>query len=1438
MTNQRKASRWPVGLFILVLTLLLTLPAQAQGGITVFINELHYDNADADTGEAVEVAGPAGTDLTGWSIALYNGSATQLNVYDTINLSGVLPDLGSGIGTLAFFQAGIQNGSPDGLALIDPGGNVIQFLSYEGSFTAASGPAAGQTSTDIGVAEGSSTPLGDSLQLTGAGSVYEDFAWSGPTPNTFGNVNTGQTFEGGGGNAVIIPACGGPLTVIEGNSGSQAISASDSDGTVTGLSILSIDPAVDGIVLANIVPADAVGGTATATLEVADSVAPGSYSVVIGFSNNDAEPQSAQCTVNVSVNPITPIYEIQGDGQFSPFQGQTVTTMGVVTLISGNGRVMWIQDPKGDRNKNTSDGIFVDDRNTLSPQPQLGDLVIISGEVEEQQFGTALPLTRIDDTVLIEIVSSGNALPKPVRLNDLPDEIITEGIDFWEPLEGMLVEVRDATVTAPTNGFGEFGLLARRDSRPGSGYFKQSDHIIVMPSHHGGFVDYNPERIMVDDSAAPAPDVQPGDKIGKLVGVVDYTFSMYKLQIASIEGLDAQPIPAAPVSKRTGPEGNLTVTSFNTENLFDLVDNPDKADQGTTPTPAALETQLAKLALAIELELGLPQILVAEEIENTEILQVLGDRVNAAAGTNYVATSFETSDARGIEVGFLWDANRVELLDAFQLTDAIVPGVSAAFGPGSASPGREPLVGKFNVTGSTQGQPLWIIGNHFKSKGGDDPLYGVNQPPIRITEVQRKLQARVVRDYVNILLDADHEAWVMVAGDLNDFAFAEPGEGDDHPVAIVAGGPGEVPLTNLIESIHEPQRYTFVFDGNSQVLDHMLLSPALLDLKVGQTILHFNNDYPASLRSDPTTPLSSSDHDPLEGRFQIKAPKAKFTLTILHNNDGESQLINAGQGLEDFGGVARFATLVDNLRAEAVEGDGKREVVLLSSGDNFLAGPELNASFEKGVPYYDSIAVRKIGYDAMAIGNHEFDFGPDVLANFIQGVDFAFPFVSANLDFSQEPNLQALVDLDEIVKSHIVKKSGELIGIVGATTPQINFISSPRNVIVDPDVAAAIQGEIDFLTANKVDKIIVISHLQNVNEDLALAGQLRGVDVMIAGGGDELLADGDDLGMLVPGDDTPFGPYPLIATGADGATIPVVTTAGDYKYVGRLVVEFDKEGRVISFDEEASRLVRVAGGDNPDAVEPDPEIQAEVVDPVQAFVDNLAQNVIATSEVALEGRRDPGVRTQETNEGNLMADSQLWQASQLAAAFGVPEPDVALQNGGGIRNNSLIPAGDITELTTFDIAPFLNFIVVVPEVPRSQFKEIMENAVSRVEFADGRFAQIAGFTMVYDAAEQAQVLDGDGNVTTPGSRVRSIILDDGTVIVADGAVVDGPALNVATIDFLANGGDQYPFRGAPFVRLGVTYQQALANYLEVGLNGLISAADYPEGGEGRIVRLN
>ena len=569
---------------------------------------------------------------------------------------------------------------------------------------------------------------------------------------------------------------------------------------------------------------------------------------------------------------------------------------------------------------------------------------------------------------------------------------------------------------------------------------------------------------------------------------------------------------------------------------------------------------------------------------------------------------------------------------------------------------------------------------------------------------------------------------------------------------------------------------------------------------------------------------------------------ASFRLTILHNNDGESQLVDLGSGLEDFGGVAHFATVVQREKWAASSGEGAAEksgVIMVSSGDNFLAGPEFTAGLRVGT-FYDAWALDLIGYDAIALGNHDFDFGPEVLANFIKQVsDSEAPFLSSNLDFSGEPDLRALFDEGRIAESVVVEENGERIGIIGATTPNLRSISSPRNVRIISDVAAEVQAEVDRLEAAGVNKIVLISHLQDVDVEIALLKQINGVDVVVAGGGDDLLANPRDL--LVPGDEYPR-PYPIIATDLDGTEVPVVTTAGQYGYLGKLVVTFDGHGNVTDIDEEGSGPIRIADWINPDAVRPHPEVQTRVVDPVVRFIEDLT-HPIATSQVDLEGRRSE-VRSQETNQGNLMADALRWQASRMAADYGVSSPDVAIQNGGGIRNDTVLTTGPIRELDTFDMAPFSNLVTVLENISRYQFKEVLENAVSRAVEGDtgggsGRFAQISGFSFEWSESGTAQVVGADGTVDTPGSRVRRVVLDDGAVIVDGGTVVSGPALTVATIDFLARGGDEYPYRGAPFTILGVSYQQALANYIQdpAGLNGTVTADDYPPGGEGRIKRL-
>jgi 5'-nucleotidase len=595
-----------------------------------------------------------------------------------------------------------------------------------------------------------------------------------------------------------------------------------------------------------------------------------------------------------------------------------------------------------------------------------------------------------------------------------------------------------------------------------------------------------------------------------------------------------------------------------------------------------------------------------------------------------------------------------------------------------------------------------------------------------------------------------------------------------------------------------------------------------------------------------------------------------FSLTVLQSNDGESKVVNSG--VADFGGIARFATVVGNLRLEASAEASSS--ILINAGDNIIPGPNFNANVGNPAPsgrYYDSIALDRIRFDALAIGNHEFDSGPDVFATFIQGFKGGNDrFVSANLDYHGEPRLQALKAAGVLVESFVLRRTVKLqqsrtlqqqrIGVIGLTTPELPNISSPRGVTVDPDLVSVVQREIDELTAKGVNIVVLTGQLQTINNDRALVQQLKGLDIVISGGGQETLANPGAL--LIPGEAATL-PYPVVETDASGRDVPIVTTNGDYKYVGRLITQFDNAGNLVSIDPR-SNPVRVVGGNYPDAVQPEPSLQQEVVEPVQTYLDSLAVNIVATTEVGLDGRRgagngnptlvQPGVRTQETNLGSLFADALLWEARRRSAEFGIAAgdiPTVGIQNGGGIRNNNIIGPGNVTELNTYQIANFFNIVAVVPNVPAAQFKEILENAVSRVDAADGRFAQVAGFQFIYDEDAIAQVLDASsGNVITPGSRVREVRLLDGpagtpgTYVVQDGNVVN-PALtiDIATIDFLARGGDSYPYRGAPFTIVGSTYQEALFRYLtfttsDGGLGGAVGAARYPQSGLGRITRIN
>lgn len=602
-----------------------------------------------------------------------------------------------------------------------------------------------------------------------------------------------------------------------------------------------------------------------------------------------------------------------------------------------------------------------------------------------------------------------------------------------------------------------------------------------------------------------------------------------------------------------------------------------------------------------------------------------------------------------------------------------------------------------------------------------------------------------------------------------------------------------------------------------------------------------------------------------------RAVSAQYSVTFLHNNDGESRLLGYSDSLAEYGGAARFKTMLDQTRS-FYEGQG-HGVVSIYAGDTFLAGPQFQASLDSGAPgsrtFYDALAISRMGYDASILGNHEFDFGPDVLAEFIDDAQTtnATTYLSANLDFSAEAALQAHVAAGRIAPTRLVTVStaagDKTVGIIGATTETLKFVSSPGAVAVNP-VAAAVNAQIANLQAAGADHIVLTGHLQGLGTDNSPVSKLDpGIDLIIAGGGDELLrnAAATSPGTVYAGApasiaDTGFIPgdgpatlsgsltgatnnYPVMSTVTDagGNNIPMVTTGGNYGYLGRVTLNFDASGNLAGVD-DSSGPQRVASpvADATHGVASDPGVAADAVAPVQTFVAGLAANDLANTSVQFLHGGSPTIRSRETNLGNLVADGILRAGREQASTFGVDSPQIALVNAGGIRAN--INAGDVTQLNTFSVSPFGNFVAAVEDVTLADLKLLLENAYSRTTddpatpgvnpvSSDGRFAQVAGMEVVYDISLPGFMFNPDGSTITAPERVRDIVID-GTPYLVDGLWQFDPAavtVDIATLNFSAGGGDQW-FRtsiGATstylsqlygFTAVGVTDQNALQQYIE------------------------
>ncbi|TWV39937.1 endonuclease/exonuclease/phosphatase [Streptomyces misionensis] len=570
------------------------------------------------------------------------------------------------------------------------------------------------------------------------------------------------------------------------------------------------------------------------------------------------------------------IHDIQGTTRLSPYAGQKVTDVpGIVTATRtyGSSKGFWLQDPTPDDNPATSEGIFVFTSST--PKVAVGDAVTVTGTVSEYVPGGAATgnqsLTEISKPV-VTTVSTGNAVPAPVvidaksvpdrytpqgdsadrgSINNLPLRPDTYALDYYESLEGMNVQVADARVVTATDPYAELWVTVKPDehraSRGGTVY--------------GSYDSQNTGRLQIQSLGATAdfPTADVGDTLaGTTTGPLDFNqYGGYTLVAGRLGTLKSGGLQRETTEKQSDKQ--LAVATYNVENL-------DPSDNTFDQHAAAIVHNLQS-----------PDIVSLEEIQDDNgatddgtvdasvTVNKLIDAIVAAGGPRYDWRAIDpVNDQDGGEPGgnirqvFLFNPERVSFVDRAGGDSTTAVGVTKVHGkaeltvsPGRIDPAsaawqnsRKPLVGQFVFRGKT----VFVIANHLVSKGGDQPLTGQYQPVTRSSENQRHAQAAEVNAFVKDILKVQKNANVLAVGDMNDFEFSG--------TAQILEGDGE--LWSAIKSLPANERYTYDYQGNAQVLDQILISPAVRRDDFAYDSVHINSEFHDQI----------SDHDPQVLRFR------------------------------------------------------------------------------------------------------------------------------------------------------------------------------------------------------------------------------------------------------------------------------------------------------------------------------------------------------------------------------------------------------------------------------------------------------------------------------------------------------------------------------------------------------------------------------------------
>jgi predicted extracellular nuclease len=567
--------------------------------------------------------------------------------------------------------------------------------------------------------------------------------------------------------------------------------------------------------------------------------------------------------VRIAPAALLPIEAIQGAGHRSPHEGELVSTIGVVTAVDTNG--FYLQSEPTDADPATSSGIFVFTES--EPAVFIGDEIQVSGTVSEFVSGGAdpenLPVTEIVDPTLDALFAEDVRLPSATLVGQggrvPPAEVIdddglaefdpaSDGIDFYESLEGMRVRLPDAFAVAPMVAFNEFWVVVD----DGAGATGQSGRGSLVLREG----DANPERIQVQLDAgllpgAPSP-VAVADRLGDVVGVVTYGFGNFEVRPTELFAM----VPGGLASEETElarGDSQLVLASFNVENL-----DPGDGDR------------IDALAVEIVEALGAPDLLALQEVQDDDgptnsgnvdasgSWNALTGAIERAGGPSYAFVDRPPEDGRdggqpggNIRVGYLYDPARVSLVpESVERLLDLDPADGDVF-----SRSRKPLAAEFEFAG----QRILFVNLHLTSRGASTPLFGAVQPP-EIGGLQRRVdQAAEVRKHLEARVAAEPGLEVVVLGDLNEFAFAEP-------VTVLEGDHTPPLLTNLSGLLPEEERYSFVFQGNAQQLDHVLVSTGLR-AAAEIDFVHVNAEFQDA----------ASDHDPVVARLLVPEP----TLTAL-----------------------------------------------------------------------------------------------------------------------------------------------------------------------------------------------------------------------------------------------------------------------------------------------------------------------------------------------------------------------------------------------------------------------------------------------------------------------------------------------------------------------------------------------------------------------------